>query len=296
MRKLPRLHKHSSGQSRFRINGRLYYCGKHGSKEAKREYDRIVAEWFATDCSPSFGLQKDDFTIAQLKVDYLKFADAYFGSHRNSEALRIRYVMRPLLALYKDLPVKDFRQLQFKTVRDQMIQLGWARSHINASMKRILRMVKWGAVEDLYDESVYRTLQLIPGLKKGRTKAKESPNVEPVDEAVVLKTIEFCSPVVSDMVKVHLLCGCRPGEMVKLTPSLINRTSDVWEAKLEEHKTSYRGKARTIAFGKQAQAILMPYLARGDDEYLFSPSESEEQRRALIPRKTPANQGKANGQ
>ena len=80
------------------------------------------------------------------------------------------------------------------------------------------------------------------------------------------------------MIRFQSITGCRPGEVCKIMPSMVNRTGDVWEIQLAEHKTAYRGRERVIYAGPKAKAILAPYLLRGPDQHCFSPIESEEQR------------------
>ncbi len=82
------------------------------------------------------------------------------------------------------------------------------------------------------------------------------------------------------MVKFQQLTGCRPGELVKITPAMVDRSAEVWCIELIEHKTAYRNKERFIYVGPQAQAVLLPYLHREPDKPCFSPIESEIQRLA----------------
>jgi hypothetical protein len=53
---VPKYHKHrASGQAALTINGKDYYLGLYGSKASKVEYDRLIAEYLASDRSSSFG-------------------------------------------------------------------------------------------------------------------------------------------------------------------------------------------------------------------------------------------------
>src|SRR5436305_1836561 len=45
--RIPRATKHSSGQAVVRLNGHDHYLGKHGTRAAKNEYDRLTSEWLA---------------------------------------------------------------------------------------------------------------------------------------------------------------------------------------------------------------------------------------------------------
>jgi integrase len=276
---LPQYRKHSSGQARVTINGRDHLLGPHGTKASKREYDRIIAEFLAGGRSSTFGAESDGFTIAVLMHEYLKFAKCYYGTGESSEWHRLKLAFRPLKALYATLPALDFGPAQFKSVRQQMIDNGLSRTGINANMKRIVRMFKWCAAEGQLPAAIHDTIRLIPGLKKGRTTARETDAVRPVSDDVVNATLEHLLPVVADMVRVQLLTGCRPGEVCLLTPSMFDRSQKVWTATLAEHKTAHHGHERTIYIGPKAQQILKPYLLRGPNERLFRPSDTARQRR-----------------
>ena len=94
------------------------------------------------------------------------------------------------------------------------------------------------------------------------------------------------------MVQFQLMTGCRPGEVCKIRPAIVDRSLDsVWEVKLDFHKGTWRGKDRVIYVGPKAQQILAPYLSRDPESFCFTPKESEQQRKAASARKTPLNQG-----
>jgi integrase len=93
-------------------------------------------------------------------------------------------------------------------------------------------------------------------------------------------TMAFMPSPLRAIIRLLLLTGARPSEILRLRPCDINRTGEVWAAVIREHKLSYRGVVRTLYFGPSAQAILRPFLLRGDDDYLFSPIEAEAERHA----------------
>lgn len=294
--RIPKYRRHSSGQARVVINDRAIYLGKYGSAASKKRYDAIIQEYLASDRSACFGLE-GAVTVGSLIVDYMKYAKQYYGTGKESEVHRLKYALRPLADLYSHHPVEQFGPQQFKTVRQKMIDMGWTRSGINSQMKRILRAIKWGASEGRYPAAIYDTLKLIPSLAKGRTEAKESKPIECVSGDDVARTVQHCTPVVADMIRIQMLTGCRPGEVCKLTPAMIDRSGEVWEARLEEHKTAHHGKSRTLFLGREAQEILTPYLHRPDDCRLFRPCDSERLRHRARgeQRVTPMNCGNRSG-
>ncbi|WP_436714963.1 site-specific integrase [Roseiconus lacunae] len=277
---IPRYRKHkASGQARVTINGRDYFLGPHGTKASLAEYDRVIAEYIASGRSPSFGIEQAGITVAMLSADYLRFAKTYFGTGTNSEWYAIKYALRPLVKLYPEHVAGDFAPTQLRAVRQVMVDGGWSRSHVNAQVKRIVRMFKWAAGEEKLPAEVFQTLRLVPSLKRGRTDAPESEPIRPADPIMVAETIKQLSPIVADMVRAQLLIGCRPGEICKLTPGAIDQTGRVWEATLADHKTAHHGHTRIIFIGPRAQEILRPYLDRDLDKPLFSPVEAVDEKR-----------------
>ncbi len=125
----------------------------------------------------------------------------------------------------------------------------------------------------------------------------EAQPVTCVDTALVESTLPLLTKVVADMIRFQLATGCRPGEVCKIKPCMVDRTGDVWQIELEEHKTAYRGRQRTIFVGPKAKAILAPYLLRAADKHCFSPKESEAQRLEArnAARKTPISCGNKRG-
>jgi len=287
-----RLHR-ASGQAIVAIAGREIYLGKHGTADSRLRYKRIVAEWLASDCSPCFGAPKKQITVVEVLSAYVKHAKSYYGNEANSEFQDVKLAVRRIKELYRTEIATDFGGVHFKTIRQQMIADGLSRGYINEVMRRITRIFRWAAAEGLVSPDVYRTLEAIDGLKLGRTKAKEGKGVKPVDEEIVLKTIPLLPEVVQDMVRLHSLIGCRPSELCGIRLRMVDRQSDVWLVRMEKHKNVLRGKTRTLYMGPQAQKILLPYLDRQPDDFLFVPKESEKRRRTVVSenRTTPLEQG-----
>ncbi|EGF26820.1 tyrosine-type recombinase/integrase [Rhodopirellula baltica] len=273
---VPSYRKHASGQARVTINGRDYYLGRWKSPQSIEKYNQLIGEYLGNGKSANFGHSPQQLTVAMIMADYLKHARAYYGTGKSSEWHRIKAAISPLKDLYASFPATDFGPQQYKAVRQAMIDHDLSRPGINHHMQRVVRMFKWAAAEGMIPASVFETLRLIPGLKSGRTEAPDTEPILPVDQAVVDATLPKLSPIVRDMVRVQLLIGCRPGEVCKLTPGCIDRSKDVWIATIAEHKTKWHGHSRVFAIGPEAQAILLPYMDRGEEEHLFRPVDAME--------------------
>src|SRR5690606_5532717 len=115
---------------------------------------------------------------------------------------------------------------------------------INMYSGRIVRMFRWAASEELLRGDVWQQLAALRGLQRGRTEARESEPVRPVDDATVSATVEHLGPIVADMVRLQMLAGMRPGEVCLIRPTDIDRTDEVWTYTPESHKTEHHGRKR----------------------------------------------------
>jgi integrase len=287
---VPKYRKHrASGQAIVTISGRDYYLGPHGSKASRIEYDRLITEWLVSGRSGTFGSAAGELSIAELLVAYLKYAKKYYGTEPNSEYFHFRRIARPIKELYSSTPVVEFGPLQFKAIRQRLIDGGGARSYINPQMQRARRIFKWGAAEGMIPPSVPQSLAMVVGLRKGKTDARETDPILPVEDAIVDASLEYMPGIPADMVRFQRLTGCRPDEVCTLKPCDLDRSEEIWMYRPAKHKTEHHGRDRTIFIGPKAQGVLLRYLARDAQTHCFRPCDSEEKRRAAASasRKTP---------
>lgn len=278
----PRYRRHrASGQAIVTLNGRDFYLGPHGTKASKTEYDRLIGEWLAAGrcLGQSHG---NDITVAELCLAYKRFAKGYYVNRDGSPTGsmdRICAAIKVLRKNYGPTLARDFGPLAFQAVQLQLANSGKARSYCNYLTGAIKRIFKWGVSQELIPVSIYQALATVPGLKLGRSPARETEPIGPVAEDVVEKTLPYLPAQIVAMVKFQQLTGCRPGEVCILRPCDIDRTKEVWEYTPQSHKTAYRGQARVIKIGPKAQALLLPWLLRDATSYCFSPAERVEHQR-----------------
>ncbi|QGJ68799.1 Site-specific tyrosine recombinase XerC [Planctomycetales bacterium 10988] len=278
------VHHKPSNQARVRIQDRDFYLGKYGSIESQERYRRLLAEWLSTGqipTTPAESKQAAPFTIDEPILSYWKFAKGYYRKQGQptSEQNLIRDSLKILREHYGSTAVREFGPLRLKAVREAMVQKGWCRNEINKKVGRIRRCFRWGVENELVPPEVYQGLQAITGLRKGRCEAKESSPVLPLETEEINATLPHTSPQVRDMIRLQVLAGCRPGEIVSLRPCDVNRDQEVWEYRPQSHKTEHHGRERVIFFGPCAQGILTSYLDnRPAEAPCFSPAEAESQR------------------
>jgi integrase len=280
-----RLHK-PSGQARTIINGRHYYLGKYNSPESRQKYARLLATKLDEPQNSSVtSLPPLEFIlVAELLVKYLTFAQTHYvsGGEPTKEYRCMVTAAKHINDLYSDLPASEFGPAKLKTVRQSLIDSGLCRTEINKRCKRFIRIFKWAASEELVSAAVYESLRTVAPLRYGKTSVRESEPVKPVDDEYVDLVLPYLTPVVAAMVQLQRISGMRPAEVITMKPKNLVRSSDVWIYEPEAHKNQWRGQRRQIQLGPKCQAILSPFLNRSEDEFIFSPKESENWRREQI--------------
>lgn len=305
-----RLHR-PSGQAIVTLGGRMFYLGTHGSAASNKEYDRRISEWLANGRSLPPAARSGDgtdtrFTVVELIARYLQHVKGYYrkpDGTPTTEQDTIRQALRPLKRLYGRTPVEEFRPRALKALRHAMItgdaeRRPWCRTFANKQVSRIKSMFKWGVENELVPGSVYAELAAVKGLKKGRSEARESRPVRPVAEGHVAAVLPLLPPVVKAMVELQLVTGMRPGEACAMRGVEIDTsTKPLWTYRPTAHKTEHHDVERIIYLGKQAQAIVAPFLRPDLSAPLFSPADAEAERLADLhaKRKTPLNQGNKPG-
>lgn len=208
-----RLHK-ASGQARTIVNGRHVYLGKFGSPESRQKYARILAEAAlpaGTSDSPNRP-ESRNLLVSEMLVAYLKFAESYYSSdgQTTKEFRGMVDAVGPLNELYGGTLADEFGPLKLKAVREHLVEKKYCRTEVNKRTGRLKRVFKWAVSEELILPSVHEALSTVTGLKFGRTSARESEPVKPVDEKTVELTLPYVTPQISAMIRLQLLTGMRP--------------------------------------------------------------------------------------
>ena len=83
-------------------------------------------------------------------------------------------------SLYGRSPVSEFGPKAYKTLRESLIHEGLSRKYVNNCMGRVRRKFRWSSAEELVPTSIYQALASVPGLRRGRSKARETKRILPV--------------------------------------------------------------------------------------------------------------------
>lgn len=284
---LPRYRLHqASGQAVITVDGRDHYLGPYGSPRSHELRDQLIAEWLAggrrlarPEAPPPL------ITINDLAAAYWKFATAYYvkGGRPTGEQALVKAALRRLCEPLGTLPAESLSPQALRILQERMIAEDLARTYINKQIERMRRIYKWAVAEGMVPVTTYQALLCLPGLKRGRTPARETAPVRPVAEEVVEATLPHLPAVVADLVRFQRLTGCRPEDAWAVRPGDIDRRDAIWWYVPASHKTEHHdGHDRRIPVGPRAQAVLAPYLERPPEKYCFSPREAEQRRHELL--------------
>jgi integrase len=242
-----------TGTRRFRL-----LPGPFDSPESRSAFAALVLE---LDAAPHHAPAADPggLTLAQLLLAYLEHAERHYRTpdgRPTSEIYEVKIVVRALRELYADRPVAEFGPLCVKAARQRWVTEGRSRTECNRRVALVKRIFKWAVAEELAPPAVYQAVAAVAGLQKGRTTAREIEPVGPVDDAVVDAALPYLNRHVRGLVEFQRLTGCRPGEACTVRRCDLDTGGPTWLYKPSHHKTAHRGKARVIALGPKAQALL----------------------------------------
>ncbi len=269
---------HPNGQqARIKLDGRQIYLGRHGSKESLNRYELLRMEWLK-----GKSVDPATLTIDELAIKFLEFARGYYVKNgaETDEVACIRAALRYLVRMFGTSLASEFGPLRLKEVRQEMIAARLARSTVNSQIGRIRRMFGWATENELMPASVHHALQAVRGLCEGRSEAREPESIGPAPVASVEAIRPHVSRQVWGMVQLQLVTAARPGEIVSMRGCDLDTTGPVWEYWPASHKTEHRNKSRLILLGPKSQDLLLDFLTRDTDAYIFSPANAEAERNA----------------
>lgn len=199
--------------------------GCFNSPESLTEYKRTLAILKANGSpKPQAETRKSaDTTVNEVVLRYLTEHAAVYYVHPDTkepttEQAAIKEAVRLLVRLYGDLPIVEFDSLALEAVQMAMATgsaltdterkkklarrqpLGLARTTINRHVDRIKRIMRWGCAKKVVPSENLVNIEAVQSLKQGRSIARETEIVKPVDPEIVAKTVHYMAPCPADMV------------------------------------------------------------------------------------------------
>ena len=347
-----RLHK-PSGKAVATIGGRDYYFGPWGphnsrpAPAARAAYDLAIARWLAEgrpscwsansgdvavaeliakrslegqQCARSSG--PPDITIAELMLEYIRYADARYRRPDGTPTGHIgnvKLALRPLRRLYGNTPARQFNSVMPRACAVEAIadsirpnpltgeprrQKPLARRVANQRARLIRRMFKWAAARQRVDASVPVGLMNFEAIYAGEQldvdgrfiTAQDPPPSRLLSQDNYQRTIEYLPPLVRALIETLRLTGARLSEACSMRTADIEQTGPTWVYRPRWHKNSRRGMPREIQIGPRAQALLRAWLRLDAPEaFIFSPSRTVELMRETGARNDSRNDLKRKG-
>ncbi len=285
---------------------RYYFPGHYGSAKSKALYHQVLAELQLLEYGEIPNClkkpeEREGITVGRLVHLYIeKVAKVYYRTPTGELSggfAQVDVTLRDWATTFGELKVETFTPRLLKDYREDLIQRELARTTIAYKVRIIVTACRWGVEEELVDESIWRSLQSVRPLRAGRSLAKETEPIAPVDWDDVKAVLPYLTSVLRTMVLVQWYTAARPGEICTVKMREIDREAETWLYRPEHHKTLHHGKSRVIPFGPKVRNLIRRFLRPNPDAYLFSPEESEKERRAAAhaKRKTPINWGNKPG-
>ena len=199
----------------------MIYLGEYDSPASLKAYSRIVDELAESPLPAVPTLQHlGDLRVVELCAEYKDFCVGYYRKND----MPTRYVDQIELSLNLlsetcgETRVREFGPRALKAFRQTMIARKLSRNYINAQIRCLKRMFKWGVEEELVPPSVHQALICVTGLRKGRSEARETAPIGPVSDEVIEATIFYLPAVVASMVRLQRVSGRRTGEKCQSGP------------------------------------------------------------------------------
>lgn len=241
----------------------------------------------------------DGITVLELALNWLddiEQTQCGRGKNRTSKYYGARQVINALED-YWDLPASQFRTRALREVQKKLERTPVAsrpkdpakkpkvryrtRQGVNDLLTKIRALFKHGVVLEVISQQHADSLRAVPPLVKGRTKAPEGNQKKPIADEIVEATLPHLPPVIVDLIRFALICGCRPAEARLLRPCEIDtrplpQYRGCWLWKPEGWKLEHIEDIapREIWINPEAQAILKPWLAALSERpsrHVFSP-------------------------
>lgn len=244
---------------------RTYLPGAWKSSESMAAYRQFLLENGLLYLEPPEGRPQ---TIARLAELFIEWANATYPPGYRSEAANCRAAIGHLIRLDAGTKIRDYGPTRLKDLQVYLAGKRKSRTYINAVCSRIKRAFKWAVSEELIDASVYHAIDTVPGLRKGRSMAKERPKRQPVLWEQIEPVLPQLSGTVRAMVLLHWHTGARSQSICGARSSQFDRSQQPWEWR-PRHKTEHLDHELLLFIGPKAQAVIGE-LFDGRD-YLFQP-------------------------
>ena len=218
-------------------------------------------------------------SIEALAKKFNQWAIGYYRDRHGTptkEHIQITYAMKALVELYGDLPAAEFTPQHLLAIQAWQAHKGYARSTVNHRIRRIKKLFKWAGQQGFVDPLIHHKLQVVEGLKAGRSEARETDPVAPVPWKDVEATLPHLPLWAQTAVLLMWHTGGRPAEILSMRRQDLDTTGKVWIYRPAHHKTAWTDRKREIYLNKAAQKVLKEWFRKsGLSGHLFPSNRPE---------------------
>jgi integrase len=273
---MPAYRYHVSGQAVVTLAGKDFYLGIHDSPESRARYFALLSQYNANGKrAPEAESHQAEqpITVRCVAGEYREHAVTKYAANPQ-ELNRFQNLCTTLEDEHGDEPAADFGPRKLAALRELFIASGNSRTYVNRQTRNIVLIFRHAVSRELIDEAVIRRLETLEPLRRGQTKARDMPPIQPVNLEVVRQTAVHLSPTLQAMVRIQVSTGMRPSEVCAIRPCDVDRSAKEWIYRPVDHKTAWRGKTKAIPIMGDARDALTPFLFRDPESFCFSPKES----------------------
>jgi integrase len=274
--------RHSSGQARCTLNGKVYYLGAYGSLEAQRQYTDLLARWEANERRPLDPAP----TVVQLRkvtdlcTDYLAFLDSTGRYRKLGRPTSQRKLCARALQEFCDscgsLVVAKVTSATLELHRDAL----QAREHltrvgVNRKMLHVRAALRWAKRRGMLTDGQWLGIAAMEPLSKAECGGRDWKVAKRIVSLVDVERVALVAPPqVARMLRVQAAIGCRPGEVVAMKWSdLSTEPVDVDGVpcriyRVADAKNSHHGKEPTTYCLPPAVLALLGE-SKGPGSYVF---------------------------
>lgn len=266
------------GYSTFK-GKKKYFPGPYQSTESISAYHTWLKEVFLSVVADS--AERKISTIGDLALMYLKWAKGFYPAESSNTFMQIKDAVVPFSLAYIDDDAESFDALMLEAYRDKLAATPkknhpdetLARTTVNAYIRRIKRMFRWGAKHRHISRESLTLIQEASPIPPGRQGVRETQGRSAISYDELTPVVDAAAPMIADMLMFLWHTCCRPSAMFRATPRQFYRDQDgtvIWKPR---HKLMWKEKKLFVPLGPKAEAILLKYIDRPQDSRLFQPLE-----------------------
>lgn len=274
----PRITRHASGQARVVICGISYYLGPFDSEESRRRYAELLTR------HAEGKLREKKAQEKQGKPRVLTLTEQWQSKESQrlnaKEVYHYRRIAEKVNRFAGEIYLVDFGVSNLDGFRRSLIaENAWSRNYINAQLRRLRSIWRWGEVQGFCPRGSWEHLRTLQSLPSHDRRVRNTPAVQPATWKTLVAVCRRARAEVRAMLLLQWFTGMRPSEVCRMRRCDLVEEGSVWVYIPETHKNTWRGQERRVMLGHVCQKILSPFLSIDPSLPLFQPAAVHRRKR-----------------